>query len=544
VPLKAERTEDDQARFVIETEVRYDGQPVEVRVVFSPEHPFVPPKVYGPPGCLPRHQQPIAGNFCIVDNEENWWRPNYPASWLVAKLQELLDATAAGPDAVASGEADMPEPLTGHFHGRDDRIVLVPDQMLADDLGAKGGRFVLAAVEPHQLVLTQLDDDQDRKLTEIDPALGERVGVSNQTTTITGDWIELDDLPDARDWDRVLEAAAQAAATGSGSTISRPRKGQRKRRRERSGGTNWVGVTFWEEGPVRQQPRRAWLFEEVGRTRAGSPYVVGSFPVESQALSQAVRLQRIPELRGLGEKSFLVVGAGALGGPLALELAKAGCGRIEIVDFDNYDLNNAVRHQLPISAAGRNKAVAVAEAAEQLDPFVSARGHDLNVGLGDEQRRRLDRLVAAADVVVDASGSYAVTRLLQRRTAEHGARLVTTAMTPGGYGGRVLTLGAEQPCFDCFLLAQDDGSIPRPPEGQTSNVTPYGCSHPAASCAGFDAAEMVAIAARAAVQASEIADYPSSQADWIVVRFRDYSDAAPRWQEGKLAIHPDCPYCS
>jgi molybdopterin/thiamine biosynthesis adenylyltransferase len=304
--------------------------------------------------------------------------------------------------------------------------------------------------------------------------------------------------------------------------------------------TSWVGVTFFEEAPTRDQARRAWLFLEID----GQGDVVGDLPVGTQALSQRVRLQRIPELRGLGQASFLVVGAGAIGGPVALELAKADVGQIDIIDFDRYDLNNAVRHQLPFRAAGRNKANAVAEAAEQLDPFVSASGHHLQLGQTEEARQHLDDLIRAADVVIDATASHSVTRLLHRRTAEHGVRLVTVGMTPGGYGGRVVTLGPLKPCFECFLRAQSDGIIPRPPEGPRSNITPYGCSHPAASCAGFDAMELVAVATRAAVQASEKTEYPSANADWIVVRFRNYTKGIPRWQEGTLATHSDCPYCS
>ncbi len=44
--------------------------------------------------------------------------------------------------------------------------------------------------------------------------------------------------------------------------------------------------------------------------------------------------------RKLIESKVLVVGAGGLGGPVALYLALAGVGTIGIVDFDTVDLSN------------------------------------------------------------------------------------------------------------------------------------------------------------------------------------------------------------
>jgi hypothetical protein len=128
--LKAEYSVLESGLLAIATEVTFEGEPVAVRTVFSADHPSVPPHVFGPPGFLERHQDPEGGNFCVVDNEQNWWRPNYPAVWLVQKLQELLEATATGENAVAAGEADMPEPLSGHIAKREKAAVLVPEACL------------------------------------------------------------------------------------------------------------------------------------------------------------------------------------------------------------------------------------------------------------------------------------------------------------------------------------------------------------------------------------------------------------------------------
>jgi molybdopterin/thiamine biosynthesis adenylyltransferase len=65
----------------------------------------------------------------------------------------------------------------------------------------------------------------------------------------------------------------------------------------------------------------------------------------------------------LGEATFVIVGAGGLGTPLALTLALAGAGRLVLVDDDVVDLSNLPRQILFRSAdVGRPKVSAAREA--------------------------------------------------------------------------------------------------------------------------------------------------------------------------------------
>ena len=67
--------------------------------------------------------------------------------------------------------------------------------------------------------------------------------------------------------------------------------------------------------------------------------------------------------------------------------------------------------------------------------------------------------------------------------------------------------------------------------------TPYGCSHPAASCAGFDVTELAANLARTAVRAAATTDYPALDFDWAIINFRP---GAVRWTQGMLKPLPGC----
>lgn len=497
--------------------------PVTVR--FRPGHPFLPPVLSAEPGTIERHQNPNDGHFCLVDNEEHWWRPSHRAADLLTELVRLLEASAA--NTVAEGELAMPEPLTGYLANQADYVALVHEPLLVTELATNGGEFVLREYRPHGYLVESIDG-VDAAAIALPPALLERFDPERQGRTHRGRWKAIDPPPAPTDLPAILEEALRELGE-----LAEPfRKKRGRGRRNPIGAQLWTARTFLEEGPRRGDRRRAWVFYQAVLDRQAK--LDSAALVTTQALSEAARAERLRELGGLGETAFLIVGAGALGAPVAGELSRAGAGDIDLIDPDRYDLNNSVRHPLPIQLAGEPKSAGVAAWASSLNPFASVREHQFAVGREDPER--LARLIAAADVVLDATGLHVVTRLLHQQCAAHETPLISAALSPGGYGGRIIRLTGASPCFDCFL---DSPEVPRPledpPEDEMS--TPYGCSHPAASCAGFDVTELSANLARTAVRAVAATGYPALDFDWAVVNFRP---GAERWAQGDLKPLPSC----
>jgi len=307
--------------------------------------------------------------------------------------------------------------------------------------------------------------------------------------------------------------------------------------RKRKEATGWIGITFIEEGPARHERRRGWSFMEVGLGRKGDLRVIRV--ARAQALTEAERKRRTPELVGLEDARILVVGAGSVGAPITMELAKAGVGRINLADHDRYDVNNAVRHTLGVRWAGEEKTIAVAIEARALNPFVEIVPHRLDVGATAKDSALLDELLHDVDLVLDATGSQVAARVLQRRSREAGKMMVLVGLTAGSYGGEVAVFRPDGPCYYCFALGQQEGAVPKPLEGPRSNITPVGCSTPAFSGAGFDATALAALAARTAVQASGKSKYPALDYDYAIANFRgDHS-----WEQGRLKTNEGCPLC-
>jgi molybdopterin/thiamine biosynthesis adenylyltransferase len=523
-----ERIEDGLVR--VSARVRHCDERVEVEITFAAEHPFITPTVTSSTGVLNRHQRPRSENFCLDREDAPWWRPENTAADLLDHLQSLLDADADG--SLREREADMPEPISGQLAYHDDAVVVVPATLLGAVLDEDGGmlQLVRSRRNPQLLAvharLTGRNADPLMSAAELRGLVlaggVDRYRVRWRSVTV----------PEGRvGVERAIAELAETLRPLIEGARARPQwKVQRR--------TVWAAVTFMQEGPRRGERERAWVFARQVvpvRDRSGQRQPA---LLRTQALSPGVRRLRTRELQGLERARFLVVGAGSLGGHVALELARAGAGALDIVDHDYYDLNNGVRHVLPASYAGRAKAEAVAQLARACSPFTEAHGHMLNVGSSPSAKQRLLELIDAADVAVDATGSENITRLLHWRCAEAAVPLTSGALTTGGLAGRIVILRRPSPCLDCFY---EDPSIPPRESMRAASTTPYGCSHPAASCAPFEAAELSANLARCAVRCVPRLAYPPLDFDWAVINFRR---AEGRWSQGLLVSRADCPSCA
>jgi hypothetical protein len=102
----------------------------------------------------------------------------------------------------------------------------------------------------------------------------------------------------------------------------------------------------------RTQRRQAW--------RTDKPHALSLAPID--VLDPRVIHQRAGEAAlALAQKKVVLIGAGSLGGELAKSLARAGVGRLVIVDPEQLEDANIGRHTLGALDLGRSKAQALAD---------------------------------------------------------------------------------------------------------------------------------------------------------------------------------------
>lgn len=78
----------------------------------------------------------------------------------------------------------------------------------------------------------------------------------------------------------------------------------------------------------------------------------------------------VPAAR-LEDLTCTVIGVGAIGRNVALQLAAVGARRIQLIDFDEVDLTNVTTQGYRSGDVGRPKVPAAAEAIRELDPTVN-----------------------------------------------------------------------------------------------------------------------------------------------------------------------------
>jgi molybdopterin-synthase adenylyltransferase len=150
--------------------------------------------------------------------------------------------------------------------------------------------------------------------------------------------------------------------------------------------------------------------------------------------------------RALAEASVLVVGAGALGSPVATYLAGAGVGRLGIVDDGDVELSNLHRQHLHFTPdVGLPKAHSAAAKLGFLNP---------DVVVDPYQARFAPTMLAGQDLVVDCTDSFETRYAVNAACCAARVPLVEAGVL--GLSGMVMAIRpGETACYRC--------AFPQPP---------------------------------------------------------------------------------
>jgi adenylyltransferase/sulfurtransferase len=154
----------------------------------------------------------------------------------------------------------------------------------------------------------------------------------------------------------------------------------------------------------------------------------------------------------------LIVGCGALGASHAEMLARAGVGKLRIVDRDFVEFTNLQRQTL----------FKESDAAERLPKAVAAQtrigeinsGIDVEAIVADVNNSNVEQLIAGCDVVIDGTDNFQVRYLLNDACVKHGVEWIYGAAV-SSYGTTMTIIPGETPCLRCiFDEMPDAGSQP------------------------------------------------------------------------------------
>lgn len=92
-----------------------------------------------------------------------------------------------------------------------------------------------------------------------------------------------------------------------------------------------------------------------------------------------------------------VCGLGGLGSNIAISLARAGIGKLILIDFDKVDISNLHRQQYKASQIGMNKTDALRDNLLEIAPYVAIETHTICV-----KEENATHLLQGADVICEA----------------------------------------------------------------------------------------------------------------------------------------------
>jgi molybdopterin-synthase adenylyltransferase len=146
------------------------------------------------------------------------------------------------------------------------------------------------------------------------------------------------------------------------------------------------------------------------------------------------------------EASVLVIGAGALGAPVALYLAGAGVGRIGILDDDAVELSNLHRQLLHFTPdLGVAKAESAAAKLRYLNPDVVVEPYQVRA-----TAENAAALVEGQDLVVDCSDSFATRYAVNAACCAARVPLVEAGVL--GMSGLVMSVKpGRTACYRCVF---------------------------------------------------------------------------------------------
>lgn len=152
----------------------------------------------------------------------------------------------------------------------------------------------------------------------------------------------------------------------------------------------------------------------------------------------------------LNNRAVTILGIGALGGSVALLLAKAGIGEICLVDSDNLMPGNVMRHICGLRWVGFPKTMAVQSVIKSHNPDCKVERYE-----SSWDPNKLIKYIMGANLVIDTTGNQNFSHHLNQFCIQQNQPMLIAAAYRRARVGRVLVWrNRDDPCIGCYTLNQ------------------------------------------------------------------------------------------
>ena len=167
-------------------------------------------------------------------------------------------------------------------------------------------------------------------------------------------------------------------------------------------------------------------------------------------------------VKKLRESSVGIAGLGGLGSNAAISLARAGIGRLVLVDFDKVEEKNLTRQHYFLDQIGKTKVESLKESIEKINPQVKIVTHNIKLEKGFMEKPFQD-----VTVVIEALDNAEIkTLFIEEILSKLPDKPIVAASGVAGYGhsDRITTkrLGNLYMCYDEKAKSSDDDVLMAP----------------------------------------------------------------------------------
>lgn len=545
-------------RLVIHIEREFSGMPQKLKAVYPDSFPYFFPQVFLDAVAFDRHQQPFDKNICLLARDGADWRPGQDTLAVMLEEQfpklQAVRAAELSSQLVADQEDHVGEPFSSFLPYSPNCAVIVADETPLSEKSAGGLLLQICPMSsdlehPMNLrgVIRTISDFAKKPLVEfhsIPPVFSQQ---------LAGFWLRLPARPELAG-ESNPEAVKGRFLELIASNVPAFKKAVQNGKR---GQVLVAGFVYRDEVSWRSNSDD-WFFiamRIVREAKGARPVTYQQHFVRADWGGEKAWLRRAPSLIPLREKSALVIGLGSLGSPLCLHLARAGIGKLNLVDCDQLQVGNTVRWALGWQYAGLQKSSALSHYLTQEYPYTAAHAHNVHIGsidatVGPSEYQLIRSLCEQSELIIDSAANHRVSHFLAdlaRGLGKPYLWITTTHGAAGGVVGRIIP-GKTEGCWHCFQHSLADGSIGLPADTGTPEIQPGGCSQPTFIGAGIDSDEIALLGARLAVATlsnGEANGYPDFLQDVFVADLnRNAQSIAPEWRSYNLPVNPTCRACS
>lgn len=545
------------------------GEPIDLEIIFPDNFPFFRPQVLAKNLHLPRHQHPMHLDLCLLPRETINWDIQKIGSFLKDRLPKVLkEGVETDPKVIASTPNEQAEPVSEYYTNMktlvfmSGRPIIMQEPITSISTQLKildsGTLKIETKQNPSTVALDKTSDsglvinisnwiDRNGHSIESD---SESYFTSEKSRTLS--WYKLSKFPSEIYGENFLIELKKMINRDQGIDI--------KSLQLRTQDFNLLS-SFCLLFPEEHSPGEfgwGWmqftLGQMIGRSAKvkNAPKKFANIASKIQHLSKTEYFNRIPQVETFQEKTVGLLGVGAIGAPIALELAKNGIKTLKILDYDWFEASNTVRWPLGMDYIGYSKIEALKKYISFNYPYTTILPYYHKIGdpyLKIDENELLEDFFNGCDVIIDATVENAVNHLISNRCRTLNKPYILAEGRRGGWGGLVARIlpNNTDGCWTCLqnklYNESEKEPIPKPPDDNTGDIQQAGCGDISFTGTHFDLLNVSLAVVK--ILANIFSDDETFTWDVAVLKTVSKDEKKPilpHWETYPLTVSKHCPY--